>query len=354
MKLDYDYYNHDHTIICDLDDTISVSITHDWQNAKPNEQLINKINRLYDEGWQIIILTARGQVSCQGDVEKADKKYRKKIETWLKRHHVKYHKLSFHKYLGSGYVDDKSLTPDEFVNLDVKEIKTGWSGARVEKRGDRIYKSHSDALNVAKWYEMSAPLINVPIVHNVIGHTLSLEYLKPSGHKFKIDEVNSAISKFSMYRTYKPFVLYIERIKKHCEVNNDFWNIIPLLVGKEEYFNQFSTFMHGDFSIENIIQTDKGMFLIDPIYEENQWSSYLLDISKMMHSYRKYNRMFEYEVFLNGWIKNGYGIDEWALRLLEVSWYIRLIKYVPDEYQKKEFIKITKELLENVRLALQN
>jgi len=52
------------TIICDVDDTISISTTHDWENAIPNIQVINKINKLYDDGWTIILMTARGQVSC--------------------------------------------------------------------------------------------------------------------------------------------------------------------------------------------------------------------------------------------------------------------------------------------------
>jgi len=44
----------------------------------------------------------------------------------------------------------------------------------VEKRGDRIFKTHHDSLNAAKWYQMASPLVNVPIVYNVIGNTLSL------------------------------------------------------------------------------------------------------------------------------------------------------------------------------------
>jgi hypothetical protein len=105
--------------------------------------------------------------------------------------------------------------------------------------------------------------------------------------------------------------------------------------------------MHGDLSIENIIQTNKGMFLIDPIYKEDGWSSYLLDISKMLHSYRKYNRMFEYEVFLNGWVKAG--LDEYILRLLEVTQWIRVIKYIPDPELKQEYHTKTKLLLDEIK-----
>jgi capsule biosynthesis phosphatase len=340
---------YDKRVIVDFDDTIALTTTRDWENAEPIWPTINKMNILYDKGWEVWIVTARGQLSCNGDFVAADKKYRPTIEGWLRKHGVKYHSLSFEKRLASYYIDDKALTPEAFVDLEIREIKTGWSGAKVEKRGDRIFKTHPDSLDVAKWYNMASPLVNVPIVHSMIGDTLSLEYLQDNGHRFKIDEVNDAIKKFSLYRTYTNFHTYIERMEKHCEANNDFWDIVPLLKEEEEYFNKFNTFMHGDLSIENIIQTDKGMFLIDPIYKQDSWSSYLLDISKMMHSYRKYNRMFEYEVFLNGWLKMpGHGIDEYAIRLLEVTQWIRVIRYCPQPETKQQLIGITKTLLSEV------
>ena len=201
---------------------------------------------------------------------------------------------------------------------------------------------------------MASPLVNVPQVHSMIGQTLSLEYLEDNGHNFKIDDVNDAIIKFSLYRTKELFYKYIERMANHCVINqnsdgtNDFVEIVSLIHEDNvvKYCDKHSTFMHGDLSVENIIQTDKGMFLIDPIYKEDQWSSYLLDISKMMHSYRKYNRMFEYEVFLNGWLREG--LDEYILRLLEVSQWIRVLKYILDPELKEEYEQKTKLLLKEV------
>jgi capsule biosynthesis phosphatase len=357
MKLEYDKSKYAQTIICDFDDTLCITTTRDWENAQPVQGIINKINNFYNKGWQIIIVTARGQLSCDGDTEKADAKYRKIIEGWLHRNGVKYHLLRFEKYLGSYYLDDKAINLEDFINLEVEEIKTGWSGAKVEKRGDRIFKTHHDSLQAAKWYNMAAPLVNVPLVHSMIGETLCLEYLKDNESYFKIDDVNDAINKFSLYPIKNPFELYIERMKKHCKANVDFYEIIDLLEDKETiaYFNMFGSFMHGDLSLENIIQTDKGMYLIDPIYKEDQWSSYLLDITKMMHSYRKYNRMFEYEVFTNGWIdkikspfKDGGDWTRYHLLLLEVSQWIRVIKYIPDAELKKEYHDKTKQMLNDV------
>jgi len=348
MKINEFLKNYWKTIIFDVDDTISVTTTHDWENAEPRWQVINKLNKLYEEGWTIILITARGQVSCNGNFEEADKKYREKMEGWLKKHGVKYHMLSFEKYLASYYVDDKSLTPEEFIKLDIREINTGWSGAHVEKRGDRIYKTAEDSLNAAKWYSMAAPLINVPIVYNVIGNTISLEYLEDSGQRFKIEDVNKIINVFSMYKTYVPFSNYIEQIEKHCDINNDFYEILPKLKEKESFFNNYNTFCHGDFSLENIIQTKKGLFLIDPLWKENYWTSYLLDIGKMMHSYRKYNRMFEYEVFLNMWLNAKPDLTAYDLILIETTQFIRILKHISNQELKDQYYKITKDLLKKL------
>ena len=102
--------------------------------------------------------------------------------------------------------------------------------------------------------------------------------------------------------------------------------------------------MHGDFSLDNLIQTDKGLFFIDPIYNENQWSSYLLDISKLLHSYHRYNRMFEHEIFMNMWIDKN--ITSYRLKLLELTQFIRVLKYIPDDKVRKEFHEKSKTLIE--------
>jgi len=66
----------------------------------------------------------------------------------------------------------------------------------------------------------------------------------------------------------------------------------------------------------------------------------------MLHSYRKYHRMFEYEVFLNTWVKRGE--DEYILRLLEVTQWIRVVKYIPDPKVKKDIHEKTKLLLNEI------
>jgi len=102
------------TFVVDIDDTISFTYNRDFVNSEPNTPVINKINELYDNGWIIILFTARGAKSCN-TLEEKERKYREVTETWLNKHGVKYHKLMFGKPNADYYVDDKSMSIDEFV-----------------------------------------------------------------------------------------------------------------------------------------------------------------------------------------------------------------------------------------------
>jgi len=103
-----------HTIVIDIDDTICFTRNRDFNNSRPNDEVIEKINKLYDEGWKIILFTARGDKSCN-TLEEKELKYREITEAWLNKNGVKYHKLMFGKPNADYYVDDKNISIEEFV-----------------------------------------------------------------------------------------------------------------------------------------------------------------------------------------------------------------------------------------------
>jgi len=77
-----------------------------YKYAKPNQKMVDKINRLYEEGHTIKIFTARGQVTGI-DHEQFTKDQ-------LKKWGVKYHE--YHKKTpGDFYIDDKAVTPEKFL-----------------------------------------------------------------------------------------------------------------------------------------------------------------------------------------------------------------------------------------------
>ena len=109
-----------HTFVMDLDDTISFTENRDFENSKPYKEVINKINELYDNGWKIIIFTARGAKSCK-TLEEKEKKYRQITEEWLRKNGVKYNELMFGKPNADYYVDDKNIGIEEFINFKEQE-----------------------------------------------------------------------------------------------------------------------------------------------------------------------------------------------------------------------------------------
>lgn len=109
------------TIVVDVDETLCVVKDRDFKNAVPIQEVIDKVNEYYENGYRIIVSTARGQNSCK-TVEEMNEKYREVTEEWLKEHNVKYHELEIgYKKNADMYVDDKAVRPEEFVLKKVKK-----------------------------------------------------------------------------------------------------------------------------------------------------------------------------------------------------------------------------------------
>jgi len=91
--------------------------TGTYHLAKPKHDVIAMVNSLYDKGHKIVIFTARGMQTCNGDFRKIHDNYREMTEKWLEDNGVKYHKLLFGKVSGDYYVDDKGLSIEGFLSL---------------------------------------------------------------------------------------------------------------------------------------------------------------------------------------------------------------------------------------------
>lgn len=74
----------------DVDGTLCDNIKNEegieaMRNAKPYQQSIDSVNRLYDEGHYICIFTSRTD------------EHKQVTEEWMKKHGVKYHQIMFNK-----------------------------------------------------------------------------------------------------------------------------------------------------------------------------------------------------------------------------------------------------------------
>ena len=94
--------------VFDIDGTICKE-EGDVISRKPYIERINKINKLYDEGHEIIYMTARGLKSGRGETY-----YRPITEEQLKSWGCKYHELSFKIHDADFFIDDKGISDTDF------------------------------------------------------------------------------------------------------------------------------------------------------------------------------------------------------------------------------------------------
>ena len=91
--------------IFDIDNTICFTEGDDYENAEPYLDRIEKVNKLYDEGHEIIYMTARGSETGINweDLTK------KQLKEWG----CKYKSFGFKSYCDF-FIDDKAFNSNEF------------------------------------------------------------------------------------------------------------------------------------------------------------------------------------------------------------------------------------------------
>jgi len=102
--------------VFDIDGTICTDTNGDYCSAQPIIERVNTVNRLYREGHQIILFTARGMGSSSNNDKKARKKWKNLTENQLREWGVKYHYLFLGKPAGDIYIDDKGMNDKIFFN----------------------------------------------------------------------------------------------------------------------------------------------------------------------------------------------------------------------------------------------
>jgi phosphatidate phosphatase PAH1 len=104
--------------IIDIDGTIcdkpKCRDDSDYETSIPKLDRIAKINKLYDEGNQIIYLTARGMGRSGDNTDLAKKMFYEITKNQLDYWGCKYHKLMLGKPSGDYYIDDKGINSDDF------------------------------------------------------------------------------------------------------------------------------------------------------------------------------------------------------------------------------------------------
>jgi trehalose-6-phosphatase len=98
------------TYCFDLDGTLcSITENQEYYKAVPYNEMINIVNKLYNEGNSIKIYTARGMLN--------GKDFKKLTKNQVNEWGIKYHQLIMNKPSADLYIDDKGCTPNEFFRM---------------------------------------------------------------------------------------------------------------------------------------------------------------------------------------------------------------------------------------------
>lgn len=98
------------TFVFDIDGVIAhLSPGNNYALAKPNFEIINKINELSDAGHYVVLFTARGS--------KTGTDWQSITEIQMKEWGVKFNEIRFGKPFADYYVDDRMLSVNELLNL---------------------------------------------------------------------------------------------------------------------------------------------------------------------------------------------------------------------------------------------
>lgn len=330
-------------IVIDFDDTLAFTTDRNWADAAPNVELIEKCNKLHDSGWTIDIFTARGSISCNTRAH-AEAKYGPQIREWLVKHNVKYNTLSFDKPLAAYYIDDKGISPELFLDTDIRDLEGGLSGSDIYTDGHLVHKTDKNSHEAAAWLKYAMyHNINVPKVERVVGDTITMEYIPANLTYFEnnsykaialIQETLEKLESVEEPNKELTFDDYIGRIVGHVnKANVPMFNDIAERLSKLDLQPSFS---HGDFSIKNLLfyelTGEAELCLIDPI--PSCFGNKQLDIPKFIASLiiNEYSYKHQELSMKTLCIYNNLDIKEqWLLVASEI---IRVYKYHPN----KDFI----------------
>jgi hypothetical protein len=167
------------------------------------------------------------------------------------------------------------------------QLTGGFTTNIIMKEGDFVTKTGKTATDEAAWYASYLDKNDIPKVIESNDLSLKMEFLESKGD-VNIDQVIELVEKYKAYQWLNKleFRAYYERILFHVEQSgiSNGHKILDHLKG----INLEPTFAHGDLSIRNIIQTELGAKLIDPLYFRN-FGSYILDYAKLAFTLKFFN-----------------------------------------------------------------
>jgi hypothetical protein len=328
-------------ISVDFDGTLALGDTSNIPEMKPNTSLISILNEIYEDGNEINVVTARGSKSCNSFKQRREK-YLDIIKNWLEHNHVSYNSISFFKEYADIYFDDKSINIKDSIKYE--KLDSIFTQKKVRRLNDYVVKRSETSTSEYYWYKEAAKIKTLTAkVLSYDSDTITTKYIK--GERFNDPRISLEILK--NFRKNPPlndhtFENYISRIKNHAENN-------PLIVNFDRCernlntINVSSSFNHGDFSIDNMIQDGGKLYLIDPIYSKDLFQSFYLDAAKHLFTILYYELNHELYNTCRNLYEKELQIKKREMDVLICAESIRVATY------KKEISSISNNLIDALK-----
>ena len=115
-------------IVMDIDGTLCPikQSGQEYADLVPYPEVIARLREYKAQGFYIILYTARNMRTYEGNVGLIQANTAPVLWEWLEKHDIPYDEIHMGKpWPGKGgfYVDDKTIRPDEFLNLDYDQIQ---------------------------------------------------------------------------------------------------------------------------------------------------------------------------------------------------------------------------------------
>lgn len=114
-------------IVMDIDGTLCEikSKEQSYLDIIPKFNILEKLNKMKQEGFYIILYTSRQMRTYDGNIGKINANTGKILFQWLEKYDIPFDEIYFGKpWCGKNgfYVDDKAIRPSEFAKLSYDEI----------------------------------------------------------------------------------------------------------------------------------------------------------------------------------------------------------------------------------------
>lgn len=260
------------------------------------------------------------------------------------------------------------------MQRDIK-ILAGGSTAEILRIDNIVIKTGDNIVEQYLWYDIVSSIdsITIPEVYHSNSTVLILEYiegnilasLSTSDILQLIPNIISNIHIMREYNSIVDFSVYLSRLVSHInsintsdsEFSHIAIEVLKLLESNSNVYNEQRSFCHGDLTAENIIIQSEDIVYIDPNYQLDSFSSWLLDCAKL---YQSFHYSYEYEFTkkretqyspnVYELLKSKFSKYHKYILLLEASHYIRMYKYKNTNTERLNITNIIKLILEEFRL----